>query len=64
MPFTLKCPNCRAGLNSPVEIPTGKSIRCPRCKTEFKVTNQTGNNDDVQHTAKRKNPVGSSDFQG
>jgi hypothetical protein len=38
MPFTIACPTCKTRLNSAMALELGRSVTCPMCKSEFKVT--------------------------
>jgi len=35
MAFTFSCPHCGATLKTPVAVPAGKKVQCPKCKNAF-----------------------------
>jgi predicted Zn finger-like uncharacterized protein len=41
----LTCPECSATLRLKEEVPDGKRVRCPKCKTTFLPSDEAGDND-------------------
>ncbi|AMV39179.1 zinc-ribbon domain-containing protein [Planctomyces sp. SH-PL62] len=43
MPRTITCEQCKAVLNLPEQVPTGKRLKCPKCQHRFTVTQKDAN---------------------
>ncbi len=46
MPYLIACPNCSAKLKSAQQVPAGRALNCPQCKTAFRLTEPAPEIDD------------------